>query len=112
MFAGYSEKTVDQTIHQTLYKTYIENEIKYRKDKLQKESIATGQEVMEFYTQVMQGKIKDQFGLESTLADRIKAANELAKRTIDIDNRINGKEDNNVNITLNLVRRNTNETKE
>ena len=46
--------------------------------------IATGDEVMQFFTKVMNGEIKDAFGLDSSLQDRLNAAKELAKRTVDI----------------------------
>lgn len=51
--------------------------------------IASGDEVMEFFSKVMRGEIKDQFGLDASLADRTKAAVEIAKRTVDIDNKNN-----------------------
>lgn len=66
---------------------------------------------MQFFTAVMNGEVKDQFGLESTLADRLKAANELARRTIDIDNKLNGKDQMNINLSLNWKRDNEDDTK-
>ena len=107
--AGYSEKHIDQNINSLLNKLYIQEEIKFRIDKRQKESIATGEQVMEFFTKVMKGEVKDQFGLEAPLSERLKAANELARRTVDIENKINGKADNKVTVTLNLNRRNKDE---
>ena len=98
--AGYSERCIDQTINKMLHKTYLADEIRYRQELRQKESIATGQQVMEFFTKVMNGEVKDQFGLDSTLADRLKAANELARRTVDIDNKLNGKSDNNITVVI------------
>ncbi len=78
----------------------VANAIKQRQEQRKKDSIATSQQVMEFYTKAMNGEIKDQFGLDATLADRIKAANELAKRTVDLDNRLNGKPDAQIEIKL------------
>ena len=104
--AGYSEKHIDQNINSLLNKLYIQDEIKFRIDKRQKESIATGEQVMEFFSKVMRGEVKDQFGLEAPLSERLKAANELARRTVDIENKINGKADNKVTVTLNLNRGN------
>ena len=40
---------------------------------------------MEFFTKVMKGEIKDAFGLDPSLQDRLNAAKELAKRTVDIN---------------------------
>ena len=107
--AGYSPKYVDQTVQKVLQKNYIADEIKYLQLQRQKESIATGQQVMEFFSKVMRGEVKDQFGLEAPLSERLKAANELARRTVDIENKINGKADNKVTVTLNLNRGNKNE---
>ena len=63
-------------------------------------SIATATEVMEYFTQVMKGEILDQFGLEAPLSERTRAAVELAKRTVDLDNRIAGKPDAKLEIKL------------
>ena len=41
--------------------------------------IADGKEVLRFYTRVMRGEEKDQFGLDVAMADRLKAANALDK---------------------------------
>ena len=70
--------------------------------------IATSQEVMQFFTDMMNGKIKDQFGLDANNADRIKAAQEIAKRTVDIDNRANGTPDSVLQIKLDWRRDNGN----
>lgn len=98
--AGYKEKYVDQLANKLLKEDYIQDEIYYRQRQRQKKSIATGQQVMEFFTKVMNGEVKDQFGLDSTLSDRLKAANELARRTVDIENKLNGKDDHNITITI------------
>ncbi len=42
--------------------------------------IATADEVLQFLTDVMNGKVKDQFGLDASLQDRLKAGQELMKR--------------------------------
>lgn len=42
--------------------------------------IASADEVLQFLTDVMNGKVKDQFGLDASLQDRIKAGQELMKR--------------------------------
>ena len=57
------------------------------------ENIASAEEVMDYFTKVMRGEIKDQFGLEAPLSERTRAAQELARRTVDIDNRMAGKKD-------------------
>ena len=55
---------------------------------------------MEYLSKVMRGEVKDQFGLEAPLSERTKAAVELAKRTVDLDNKLNGKADAVVEIKL------------
>lgn len=65
--------------------TYISERTKPTEEK----RIASGDEVMEFFSKVMRGEIKDQFGLDASLTDRTKAAVEIAKRTVDIDNKNN-----------------------
>lgn len=42
--------------------------------------IADANEVLEFFTNVMRGNVKDQFGLDSSLSDRLNAGKELMKR--------------------------------
>ena len=64
-------------------KDYIADEIKYRMDLLKKETIADADEIMQYFTKVMRGEERDQFGLDAPLAERTSAARELAKRVID-----------------------------
>ena len=66
-------------------KQYIVDEIKYRLSALKDKSIADADEILRYFTKVMRGEEKDQFGLDAPLAERTKAAQELAKRIIDID---------------------------
>ena len=42
--------------------------------------VAKGDEVLRFFSSVMRGEVKDQFGLDSQLSDRIDAAKQLQKR--------------------------------
>lgn len=55
---------------------------------------------MQYFTDVMRGKITDQFGLDASLSERTKAAQELAKRQIDIPNRLAGNEEPTLTIKL------------
>lgn len=91
--AGFKTKSPDIYANRLLKKDKIVEEIKYRRNKAYEESAATAQEVMEYFAKVMRGEIKDQFGLEAPLSERTRAAQELAKRTVDIDNRMAGKKD-------------------
>lgn len=71
---------------------------------LEKESIATAKEVMEYFTGVMRGEVKDQFGLDAPLSERTRAAQEIARRTVDIENRKAGEPDNIIQIKLDWSR--------
>lgn len=98
--AGYSEATAEAKASQTLRLVNVAKRIKILREKAAKPSIATSQQVMQFFTDVMEGKIKDQFGLEASLSDRTKAAVELAKRTVDLDQKLAGKPDATIEIKL------------
>ena len=102
--AGYSEKTAAVAGSTQLTKIKIQNEIKRLRAEMDKDKIASAEEVMYYFTSVMRGEIKDQFGLEAPLSERTKAAQELAKRTIDIDNRQAGKADAKLEISLDWSR--------
>lgn len=65
----------------------VQKELRRIMEELKKESVATAEEVMLYFTAVMRGEVKDQFGLDAPLSERTRAAQEIAKRTIDIDNR-------------------------
>lgn len=57
-------------------KTYIDNKM----SGIQKNTIASQEEVLEYLTKVMRGEEKDQFGLDASLQDRTKCAELLGKR--------------------------------
>lgn len=82
----------------------VRAEINRVMEELRNETIATAKEVMSYFTKVMRGEEKDQFGLEAPLSERTKAAQELAKRTIDIENRASGKADERIEIKLDWSR--------
>lgn len=98
--AGYSTKVPGAYAQQLLAKLYIAEEIEYRQKQLEDASIANAVEIRQYLTGVMRGEIKDQFGLETPISERTKAAQELAKlQTLDV--RANAKGGNaEVKITL------------
>ena len=67
-----------------LSKPYIYEEICYRIEELDKSAVADATEIMSYFTKVMRGQEKDQFGLDAPLSERTSAAKELAKRIIDM----------------------------
>lgn len=83
--AGYSKSYArahanDKLLANVGVSAYIRERTKPTEEK----RIATGDEVMEFFTKVMRGEEKDAFGLDMSAQDRITAAKELAKRTVDV----------------------------
>lgn len=89
--AGFTTKNPRGYAQSLLLKEYILQEIKFRRDQMHSANVASGQEVMDFLTKVMRGEVQDQFGLETPVSERLKAADMLARRSIDIDNRMAGK---------------------
>lgn len=78
--AGYSRKTAGAIGAENLKKPQIAAYIKKRIDEQDATLVADSNEILKFYTAVMRGEVKDQFGLDSSLTDRLKAADSLAKR--------------------------------
>ena len=103
--AGYNCKYEKNEAQRLKKKPYIAAEIQYRLDEIRKrneeKAIATGEEIMQFWTAVMNGEVTDQFGLDAPLSEKIKASEALAKRTLDIDNKV---KQNDNTLTVNLIR--------
>lgn len=78
--AGYKEKNADVIGSQNLGKLAIKRYIAERMRPTQEKRIADADEVLQYLSDVMRGAIKDQFGLDASLQDRTKAAQELMKR--------------------------------
>lgn len=78
----------------------VRAEINKIMEEIRKQGVADANEVMEYFTSVMRGEIKDQFGLDAPLSERTRAAQELAKRTVDIENKQAGLTDSTIAIKL------------
>ena len=78
--AGYSEKTAYSIGNENLKKPEIKAYIRERMRARDSMLIADTDEILVFLTAVMRGEVKDQFGLDATLADRMKAGTDLLKR--------------------------------
>lgn len=98
--AGYKTSAPGQYATGLLVKDYIRNEIDHRLQALEDSKIASAEEIMQYFTGVMRGEIKDQFGLDAPLGERTKAAQELAKRKIDMVQKPNGQKQTEVKIAL------------
>lgn len=78
--AGYSEKTADRIGPENLGKPVIQEYLAERIAEQDKTRVADADEVLRFYSAVMRGEVKDQFGLDASLTDRLKAGDSLMKR--------------------------------
>ena len=78
--AGYSEKSAEAIGLENLGKPRISAYIAERIADQDKKRVADADEVLRFYSAVMRGEVKDQFGLDASLTDRLKAGDGLRKR--------------------------------
>lgn len=76
--AGYKQPHVQGS--QTLEKLSVSSYIAERQKQIESSRIADVKEVMEFYSAVMRGEVKDQFDMDASLTDRLSAGRELMKR--------------------------------
>ena len=78
--AGYSEKNVNVTAPRMLANVGISAYISERMAAQDDKRVASADEVLRFFSAVLRGEEKDQFGLDASLADRLNAGKELLKR--------------------------------
>lgn len=78
--AGYSLRTAHRAGAQNMQVYAIKAYIAQRLQPDDEKRIADADEVLQYLSDVMRGKVKDQFGLDASLQDRTKAAQELMKR--------------------------------
>lgn len=81
--AGYKEKAAYAMGSENLKKPQIMEYIQSRTAPSEQKRIASGDEVLQFFTRVMNGEEKDAFGLDASLSDRMTAGRELLKRKVD-----------------------------
>ena len=78
--AGYSEKTAYSIGSENLSKPELKEYIEKRLNDAHNKRVASADEILEYFTSVMRGEVKDQLGLETPVKDRNKAGELLAKR--------------------------------
>ena len=78
--AGYNPKSARQIATENLAKPSISAYIAERQKQIESSRIADVKEVMEFYSAVMRGEVKDQFDIDASITDRLSAGRELMKR--------------------------------
>ena len=90
--AGYKADTAGRNADKVRKNTKVVAYINERLAELEARQVASADEVMQFFSSVMRGEIKDQFGLDPSLTDRISAGKELMKRFAAIQERTNADE--------------------
>lgn len=78
--AGYSKTYSRSGSSKLLENVGIKQYIDAKLAEISKPTIASADEVLQYLTRVMRGEEKDQFGLDVSIADRTKAAENLGKR--------------------------------
>ena len=86
--AGYSEKCAYSIGNENLSKPEVSAYKKERMAELESQRVASADEVMRFFSSVMRGEVKDQFGLDASLQDRLNAGKELMKRYAAIEPKV------------------------
>ena len=85
--AGYKNyKSAGVEASKTLKNPKISAYIAERQKQIDDSRIADVKEVMEFYSAVMRGEVKDQFDIDASITDRLSAGRELMKRYEKADN--------------------------
>lgn len=77
--AGYSEKTAYSQANRLLKNAEIIAYIAKRQKEAEANRLMSLQDIQEFRTRVIKGEESDAFGIEASLTDRLKAANDLEK---------------------------------
>lgn len=88
--AGYSARTARSIGQENMQKPACKAYIAMRMQPKEDRRIADADEVLQYLSDVMRGAVKDQFGLDASLQDRTKAAQELMKRYAVADMRQQG----------------------
>lgn len=78
--AGYSAKASRFIGSENLTKPNISAYIAERMQAQNEARVASADEVLQFFSSVMRGEVKDQFGLDAAISDRLNAGKELMKR--------------------------------
>lgn len=100
--AGYSKKTAKNIGAENL--TKLHHFITERMKQKASDRIASQDEVLEYLTRVMRGEETDAFGLDASLQDRTKCAELLGKRYGTFTDKIETKEDKQINIIFDIPR--------
>lgn len=75
-----NDVTAGTNAHKNLKKPKISAYIAERQKQIEDSRIADVSEVLQFFSSVMRGEVKDQFEIDAALSDRLSAGRELMKR--------------------------------
>lgn len=78
--AGYSKTYARARAHTLLANIGVKQYMAQKMEEISKPTIASAEEVLQYFTRVMRGEEKDAFGLDASIVDRNKAAESLGKR--------------------------------
>jgi len=88
--AGYTEKSALHETHKILERAHIAERIAELTQAQRSADIADINEVMTYLSGVMRGQVRDAFGLDPSLQERTRAAQELMRRYAAADQRHSG----------------------
>ena len=88
--AGYAEKTAHNEAHRILRRAHVSEYIAELTQAQKSADIADINEVMTYLSGVMRGQVRDAFGLDPSLQERTRAAQELMRRYAAADQRHSG----------------------
>lgn len=103
-FKPASDNNLDFMAGRVINTPKIAEELEYRFEMAKNDSIATATEIMEYFTRVMRGEERDQFGLDAPLGERTSAAKELMKRVVELEEKAHTSAAPEVKITLSFDR--------
>ena len=86
--AGYNPSQAGQCSKRFSEDKIIRSYVEKSLQELHTKKILSAQQIMEMYSDIARGEVLDQFGLDASLSDRLKALDALAKRQIDLQAKI------------------------
>jgi phage terminase small subunit len=98
--AGYTKTSAYNSSRKLLRRSEVASELGRRYSKLHNSRILSSEEILEMYSAIAKGEVQDQFGLDASLSDRLKALDALAKRQIDIPAKLDANAPTELNVNI------------
>lgn len=86
VYTNCKENSAGELGSRLLKKVEVKSYIQERLKPIEKKAVADADEILQLFTSIARGEVKDQLGLETRVIDRIAAGKELAKRYKLFDN--------------------------